>query len=279
MVSADRDGSIIYWPGPGQRRQVLRHAPGHGALAIAVNGAHTVHAIDGDIIRRWKLGSKTAPLPALPTPSKAPWSRIISGKGDSLLLLGSYEGELSGIDAVSGVRKFGPLKLPSNNVWGLSADIGDSGFAAGGAGGDAATFDWDGTMTSQLRSNRFQFTTDVGLDRKRQLIAIPASVGTVLVSDLQGNPVGPVLRDVGVNQFVYLRFSPDRYLLSGALEFGVSITDFDPARLLALACALHRQRKIAGSAQYDSLSKAALQTCAQVNTTAAGNQAFAKAAR
>jgi WD40 repeat protein len=278
MVSADRDGSIIYWPDSEKSRQVLHNAPGEGALAVAVNRGRIVYAIDGGIIRRWKLGSKMESLPSLPTPSKAPWSRISSGKGDSLLLLGSYEGELSGIDAGSGVRKFGPLKVSSHNIWGLSADIGDSGFAAGGAGGDAATFGWDGTMETQLRSNRFQFTADMALDKKRKLIAIPSTVGTVLVSDLQGNPVGPVLRDVGVNQFIYLRFSPDRYLLSGALEFGVSITDFDPVRLLALACALHRKRMIAGSVEYASLSKAALHTCVGVSI-ATDKKVFAKAAR
>lgn len=261
-VIADRGGSLTYWKSR-QDHQVLHIGAAGGNIAIAVT--HTKRKVflpTSEGVLGWSLDQEVRPLQPLRNPlSGSGWWQVIIGDSDRTLIIGNDTGDIAGIDPDTGNTKFNPTKTLWSNTWTLAPDTSDRGFISAGAGTEIKAFNWTGAQQFELRTDRFIFATDAAFISASNLVAVPTMSGEVLVRDSQGNAVGPPLRNVGSNQFVYMRFSNDGYLLTGGLNHSVVLHEFSPERLLRWACQLLRARSIPDSAGYLSISADAMAEC------------------
>lgn len=166
------------------------------------------------------------------------------GQEDRLLVLGSYNGDLMGLDAANGQSVFGPDKAFWSNAWSVSRDAADGGFVSAGAGTEVTLFDWKGRASRRFQTDRFMFAANTAFDSRRRLLAMPTPAGEVLLRDLDGNEVGPPIRRITHDGIADLQFTTDGMLVTGDPKHGVAIHDVDAPRLLVLACRLWQNRRL-----------------------------------
>ena len=263
VVSLDRGGTVVYWESP-RKGKILFEAGAllHSTIAVARSSRKVYIATEKGILG-WDLSGGVNSLPTIVNPLRnSTWWQMVVGDSDRMIVLGNNEGSIVGVDINNGLLKLGPRKILWSNTWTLSADVADKGFALGGAGTEVIVLTWSGNIRSSFRTDRFIFATDAALDTSAGLIVVPNMSGELLVHDLEGNPVGPPIRNVGQNQFVFARLSPDGYLFSGGLAFGVFMHDLNATRLLRTACRFLASRQISDEGEYKKLSSMAMNKCA-----------------
>jgi WD40 repeat protein len=271
VVSVDRAGSLIYWESPGKGKILYKAEPLiHASIAVTRSSRKVYMATEKGILG-WNLSGEIEALETISNPlPDSMWWQILVGDSDQTIVVGDNEGSIAAFDVKTGRAKFGPRKTLWSNIWTLSADQADKGFVLAGAGTEVMILDWSGNTLTTFRTDRFIMATNVALDTTANLIVFPTMTGELIVSDLKGDKVGPPIRSVGANQFVFVRFSRDGFLFSGGLSTGVSMHDFNETRLLRTACRVLSSRQVTAVGEYMNLSTLAAEKCAALsNETAA----------
>lgn len=259
-----RDKRIEHWLAP-KVMHPLR-ADGQDAregLTVAL-GRRAVYALGERHVERWRsdASERLERLPDLVLPHReAGWRTIALGQDDRLLVLGSYNGDLLGLDATSGQNVFGPDKVFWSNTWSLSRDAADGGFVAAGAGTEVTLFEWTGRASRRFQTDRFMFAANTAVDSRRRLLAMPTPSGEVLLRDLDGNDVGPPIRRITHDGIVDMQFTTDGMLVTGDPIHGVAIHDVDAQRLLALACRLWQARRLGAQDATRTIEETARRAC------------------